>query len=285
MDILKFVNMQVLDRLGMKVRYSNLQHHRRRRKFSYFGEEEIIQELAREIPSIQRWYVDIGAMDGFFSSNTAGLAVDGWAGVCFEYAARSAFAHLASLYQDLPKVLLCNVKITPDNICAFLQAYGVPKDFGVLSLDIDSYDFFVLGSLLAHYRPSIIVAEINEKIPPPVAFTVKYSPEWDSRDSKGIFFGQSLEKLMELAALHDYTLDRLEYNNAFLVPRERSPRSGQSAREAYNLGYAQRPDRARRFPYNAEFDPLMQQEPEAVLKWLKMRFAEFDGHFELYVRR
>jgi len=66
---------------------------------------------------------------------------------------------------------------------------------------------------LSSFRPRLIVTEINEKIPPPIRFVVKYDPAFKLRHH---FYGYSIAALGDLCARHDYGILRLEYNNAFI---------------------------------------------------------------------
>ena len=54
--------------------------------------------------------------------------------------------------------------VTLSNVVQLFQKYAVPPSFDVLSLDIDTFDFWMLAELLAApdmYRPRIIVVEVN----------------------------------------------------------------------------------------------------------------------------
>ena len=51
------------------------------------------------------------------------------------------FAELTRAYARYPRVRLANALVAPDDVVALLEKHGVPRDFGVLSLDIDSYGF------------------------------------------------------------------------------------------------------------------------------------------------
>lgn len=104
-----------------------------------------------------------------------------------------------------------------------------------MSLDRDGYDYFVLEAILQKFRPSSIITEVNEKIPPPLEFTVLFDEEysWDVNH----FFGQSISQLKKLCDLHNYTIVNLEYNNAFLVPKEIYKGRSLTAPEAYNGEY------------------------------------------------
>ena len=60
------------------------------------------------------------------------------------------------------KIRLFKEIFWPDNIVKLFKKYKVKKQFDLLSVDTDSYDFFMLETILeAGYRPRVIVAEYN----------------------------------------------------------------------------------------------------------------------------
>ncbi|MEO7425109.1 MAG: hypothetical protein ABI036_07970, partial [Fibrobacteria bacterium] len=167
--------------------------------FSNFNEDAIIRNLLAKIPIRHRFAVDIGAGDGETMSNSYSLFRSAWEGIAVEWGA-ARFARLAYRYADLPAARLIRARITPDNVLGLLAACEAPHEFGFLNLDIDSYDHYVLESILSGYRPSLICAEINEKVPPPIRFTVKWHP--DHAWAQDHFFGQSLSILDDLGKRH-----------------------------------------------------------------------------------
>jgi hypothetical protein len=64
--------------------------------------------------------------------------------------------------------------------------------------------------------------------------------------------------LEELAERNSYDLVRLEYNNAFIIPREINPVPAISAVEAWRTGYVDRKDRVERFPWNVDMETLIE---------------------------
>src|SRR5262245_43040844 len=201
----------LLTPLGVRVvrqrRLQPVAHKPIPKEFSANREEAILHRLIETVGALDTFYVDIGASDGLTMSNTARLALNGWKGVCFEYDPKR-FAVLTDAYAELEGVRSCRSKITPNNVCTFLDAFDVPQRFGVLNLDIDSYDYFVLQALLKNFRPAIIIAEINEKIPPPLEFTVLFDDKhaWDQSH----FYGQSISQLSKLCTTHRYSIADLE---------------------------------------------------------------------------
>ena len=269
-----------INRLGLHLQRAG--QRIRRSGFSNFGEEQILEALIAELlpPDHSRFAVDIGAGDGVRGSNTYALFRRGWRGLGVEGDERRA-RRLSRAYRSFLEVEPAHALATPSNVIALLREHGVPHDFGVLSLDIDSYDYFVLDSVLRGFRPRVVVTEINEKIPPPVRFVVNYDSDFRLQHH---FFGYSIASLEELCQRHSYTLLALEYNNAFIAPREllRGARTLDAA-TAYRRGYLERPDRRERFPANQDMEPLHTLTPAESVEFLQKFFARHKGKYELSV--
>ena len=61
-----------------------------------------------------------------------------------------------------PSINLKKVMFWPSNIVQLFQEFGVKTHFDLLSVDMDSYDWFILERILeAGYKPRVIVVEIN----------------------------------------------------------------------------------------------------------------------------
>jgi hypothetical protein len=250
-----------------------------RESFSNFGEERILRKYIAELlpAGASRTAVDIGAGDGVRGSNTYALFREGWRGVGFEGSNRKV-CKLAAAYKHYPSVSAANCVVTPSNVVPLLRAYDIEREFGVLSLDIDSYDYWVLDAVLGEFRPRVVVTEINEKIPPPIKFVVNYDPAFQMTHH---FFGYSIASLAELAARHDYAILEVEYNNAFLAPRELPGVRPLDAALAYRQGYLERPDRREKFRANANMEILHALTPAEVVKFLDEFYAQHRGKYEL----
>lgn len=249
-------------------------------KFSIFNEDNIIQNYISSLHMKDKYCVEIGANDGISMSNTYSLFKKGWEGLVIEYDSIN-FSKLAYFYRGFSGVNLLRCKITPVNVISTLQASEVPKKIGFLNLDIDGYDYYVLEKLLDSYRPSLICTEINEKIPPPIKFTVNYDPDYAWAGDH--FFGQSISQLFLLCQKFDYSLVELEYANAFLIPQEINPYPSLSAKEAYEKGYLNRLDRKTKFPHNDDFEIILKMPSDKAHQFLMNYFLKYEGKFKCII--
>ncbi|MFW9877878.1 MAG: hypothetical protein ACFFG0_32760 [Candidatus Thorarchaeota archaeon] len=246
--------------------------------YSHLDEQDIINNYLNKIDLKNKYCVDIGASDGISMSNTFALFKIGWKGVVVECDGEK-FLKLASTYKKFTSVNLNKNKISPNNVVNFLKANNAPINFSFLSLDIDGYDYFVLKKILGSFRPCLLCVEINEKIPPPLKFTVKYDPNYTWVTDH--FYGQSISQLYELTNKHNYDLVELHYNSAFLIPKEINSGRPLTPKEAYKEGYLEQPDRKEKFPWNNDMEDLLHLPPTEALKFVNKYFEKYKGKFTL----
>lgn len=239
----------------------------------YSFDELIILRHIDAQPGVVPFFVDIGAQDGVLGSQTLALAKRGWSGINYE-ADTDLFVGMKARYAALDSVKIRQELVTPDGIAEILKRDGAPENFGFLSLDIDSFDYYVLHNILESYTPSVICVEINEMIPPPIIFAVEYRA--DAMWSGDRFQGFSIQAAKNLCNRFGYRIGELHYNNLLLVksPTGAPPVSDEEIEAAYRTGYADRPDRDKLFPWNMEFRDLLSASPEDALDSLRQLFAD-----------
>ena len=264
----------VFQRMGLEVQ--RLPKMKSNGVFSHFDEQIIAKKYLDSLNIKDKYCVDIAAMDGVTMSNTFALYKEGWGGLAVEFDSEN-FSHLSYIYKDFKNVNLAKCMVTPLNVLSLLAAHEVPKEFGFLNLDIDGYDYFVLEQILLKYRPRLICTEINEKIPPPIKFTINWDPNYVWATDH--FYGQSISQLHLLCLKHNYAIVELLYNNAFLIPLECKPKSMFSPQEAYRLGYLEKADRKKKFSYNANMEEVLRMKPEDALRFIETFFAKYKGRY------
>ena len=107
---------------------------------------------------------------------------------------------------DCSPIMNSNIKkekVDASNINFLLAKYSVPREFDLLSIDIDSNDYYVWKALEG-YSPRIVVIEYNASFPPTESKTIKYDPNfvWDGTN----YYGASLLALKKLGQSKGYIL-------------------------------------------------------------------------------
>jgi hypothetical protein len=196
-----------------------------------------------------KYVVDIGAQDGpgpVFSLMTK----HGYRGLCIE-GNPITYTHLCDKMPEPHVAKHCEF-VTPHNICSIFQKHNIPTELFALKIDIDGYDYEVLDTLLSSYKPLFVVAEINEKIPPPIYFQTLYNPTyvWGTNH----FFGFSLQAAYKLMEKHGYTIIRIVGgNNIMCIRKDVAPHILQvDALEMYKRDYLHNLPVLWTFPWNRD---------------------------------
>jgi hypothetical protein len=161
----------------------------RSKKYCQTDEESVLLNLLDALPPVDRYVVDVGAGDGYALSNTQIFVEDGWAACRLD----GRFEDGATLHREF---------VTRENIAALLAKYGVPRGFGLLSIDIDGNDLYVLDALLGAHRPAVIVFEFNGCRPPESFDVIRYDPDFVI---DGDYYGASWSAFVHVLGRHGYT--------------------------------------------------------------------------------
>lgn len=183
--------------------------------FSQNGEDGIIQEIFRRLKMEQGVFVEFGAESGR-ECNCARLAREQeWSGFFIEANLKS-FEKLRSRYETRPHVKCAQAWITSSNIETLFSSLGVPREFELLSIDIDGNDYWVWKAINS-YHPIVVVIEYNASYPPPARWVMveKDDHDWDGTTH----FGASLASLAVLGEQKGYRLIGTNSNgvNAFFL--------------------------------------------------------------------
>lgn len=179
--------------------------------YSQFGEEAFIGHIFNNIGTTNKYFVDLGAGNGEFLSNTKQLKDDfGWSGLMVD--ANNGGNN--EVKQEFIRL---------DNVIDILKKYKVPKKFDFLSIDLDGNDWHVLDKILSEYRPRLIIAEFNGTIPVGEIKIMKYNPDhvWNNDDYYGASFeafkilgeANGYAAIFSYASTNIYLLDKNELND------------------------------------------------------------------------
>ena len=173
------------------------------RVFSQHGEDGILEKLLQQLPAPNKFVVEFGAYDGELMSNSRNLILHhNWSAFLIEASARQ-YPILQQLYRNNTRVKTLQSFVTPDNINQLFTDAGVPHDLEVLSIDVDSIDYY-LWQALTEFEPRIVIIEYNSSITPEKHYVV---PEADAFRLSGTSGeGASIRALYELGKHKGYTL-------------------------------------------------------------------------------
>ncbi len=217
--------------------------------YSQKGEDGILEFIFSQIGTTNKFSVEFGVGNGFECNTVYFLEKKGWKGLMMDYGADQKIQWkdvMKKVWSNRNLGFIDNVrkyikffkkiikrkersthfhldikieKVTAENIQNLFQKYNVPKNFDLLSIDIDYNDYWVWKAIV-DYSPRVVVIEFNSSIPPIESRVVPYDAEsvWDGTN----YFGASLLALQNLGLKKGYTLVGCDNNgvNAFFCKSE-----------------------------------------------------------------
>ncbi len=198
--------------------------------FSRQGEDGLLAFVLSKIPDKTGWCVELGAWDGKSESNT------------YYFISQQSY-HGVMIEADPMKYNLLRENLKEyDTICinAYVRADGetkldnilsntsIPKEFDLLSIDVDGDDYHIWQSL-DNYQPKVVIVEINIHDKPGVKRINRLGSPI-SLDNIGTstssmwgitgYTGTSISSMTELAVSKRYSLLANIHCNAIFVRRE-----------------------------------------------------------------
>ncbi|MFA5422265.1 MAG: hypothetical protein WC374_00210 [Phycisphaerae bacterium] len=182
-----------------------------RKTTSQHGEEGIIEKVLEVIGENDKWCVEFGSWDGKTCSNTYSLITDkGYSAVLIE-GSKERFGDLVANFKGSKSVICVNEYVgfeSTDNLDVILSKTDIPKNFDLLSIDIDGNDYHVWEAV-KQYGPKVVIIEFNPTIPSNVEFV-------QPRDAN-ITQGSSILSITKMAKTKGYELVSATKNNAIYV--------------------------------------------------------------------
>jgi hypothetical protein len=178
--------------------------------YSQNGEDGILEALIQRIyeTPYNKTYLEIGTESGIQCNTRYFREKYNWSGTLIDADYEDATINLHKFY------------VNRENIREILDSLNVSKKLELISIDIDSIDFYVLNEMLKAYSSDILVCEYNVGLGPTEDMVVEYSPSlrWDGTN----YYGASLTSFTILCNLYDYSLIGTDSKgvNAFFVSNE-----------------------------------------------------------------
>jgi hypothetical protein len=185
---------------GNALRFMNL----RRDIWSQNGEDGILAHLLDRLNIRHGWVCEFGAADGRWLSNTWAIVETKKFWAVYIEADEGKAKGLMELGKQYANVIpICtklspNLSADPASLDSVLSRTPIPKDFEVLSIDIDSFDYWVWKHC-EKYRPKIVIIEINSGISP-------YKTDFIHGAHKGTIVGTAYLPMVYLGLSKGYRL-------------------------------------------------------------------------------
>ncbi len=177
------------------------------RVFSQWGEDGIIQFLISRVPIERKVFVEFGVEDYREANTRFLLENDYWRGLILD----GGTDHLDFVRRgDLHwrhTIEAVSVFLTRDNVNEAIRSGGVEGDVGLLSVDVDGNDYWLLEAIEV-ISPRILVVEYNSLFGATAAISVPYRGDFDRHRAhwSGLYYGASLSALVHLASGRGYQL-------------------------------------------------------------------------------
>lgn len=182
--------------------------------FSQNGEDGIIEEIFLRIGTINRYFVEFGVEDARECNCRYLLENRGWSGLWID-GSKENIDEARNRYKNHP-VQLIDRFITKENINSLFKEANVPKEFDLLSIDIDGNDYWIWQEL-TEYSPRAVIIEYNASIKPEKHWVYPYDAHHIFDGSR--HYGASLSALVELGKTLGYSLVGCDSQgvNAFFI--------------------------------------------------------------------
>lgn len=174
-----------------------------KRMYSENGEDGIIEYIFSVAGITNKFFVEFGVYNGKECNTRYLREKKGWNGLMMDA-------------KDKNPTFIKKEFVTAENVNDLFEKYGVPKDFDLLSIDVDGNDYYLWKAIM-NYNPRVVIIEYNSKYPPNESRVIEYDPNFrcDGTD----YFGASLFALVKLAKSKGYTLVGCDNRgiNAFFI--------------------------------------------------------------------
>ena len=195
-----------------------------KRIYSQNGEDGVIEKIFDKIGTTNKIAVEFGvsAGGGGMQTNTRLLAEQGWK--VFWYDIKNA-TNLP------PNCVFAKEFLTSDNVVQVFENSGIPKEFDLLSIDVDGNDYH-MREALKEFSPRVCIMEYNGYYSGNAEYIMPMNNNY--RWKGQINFGASLKSYTDQANRLGYDLVYCDQNgvNAFFIRKDVnifSPKTSEAA--------------------------------------------------------
>ena len=173
--------------------------------FSQWGEDGIIDWLIERLDSVPRTFVEFG-VGNYSESNTRFLLqLRNWRGFVIDGSQDNVRQITRSDFFWRHDLSAAKAFVDCDNIDSILSAEGMSGEIGLLSVDVDGNDYWILRAINS-VRPAIVVCEYNAVFGDKYQITIPYQSNFvrGAAHFSNLYFGASLPAIVGLARAKGY---------------------------------------------------------------------------------
>lgn len=195
--------------------------------FSQWGEDGIIEYLVNNIPIKNKFFIEFG-VENYNESNTRLLMMNrNWSGLVIDGSKENVDYIKTRDYYWKYELTALHSFITKENINSIIEenlsSLNINRDIGLLSVDIDGVDYWVLNEISC-IDPSIIICEYNSLFGNKFPLTVPYDKSFvrSEKHYSNLYWGANLKAFDFLLKKRNYIYigSNSQQLNAFFVKRE-----------------------------------------------------------------
>lgn len=192
--------------------------------FSQWGEDGIIEYLVNKIPIKNKFFIEFG-VENYNESNTRFLMINrNWGGIIID-ASQENIEYVKNRdyfwkYDLNPIASFITKENINDLISNKIDKLNINNDIGILSIDIDGVDYWVLNEIRC-IEPSIIICEYNSLFENKIALTIPYDSNFirSNYHYSNLYAGANLKAFEDLLSKRGYIYigSNSQNTNAFFI--------------------------------------------------------------------
>jgi hypothetical protein len=161
--------------------------------FSQWGEDGIIEWIVSRLPGIPETFVEFGVED-YTEANTRFLLHNrNWRGLVMDASNDNVRRIIERSDHWRHDLTARTAFVTADNVDELITSAGFEGDVGLLSVDIDGNDYWVLQAVRA-IRPWLVIVEYNAVLGDVLPLSIPYHDRFARSPTRGagLYYGASI---------------------------------------------------------------------------------------------